>query len=166
MNIPTTFEKRPTIELVRAFGERDAIETETIDQPPATDHELLDSYSRTIATVVEKVGPAVVNIRADHISRASRNGSESGGTGSGFVIAPDGFILTNSHVVHGARKLEVTLADGRQYGANLVGEDPETDLAVIRISAAQLIHANIGDSKAIRVGHIAVAIGGPFGFHQ
>jgi S1-C subfamily serine protease len=166
MNIPTTFEKRPTIELVRAFGERDAIETETIDQPPTRDHELLDSYSRTIATVVEKVGPAVVNIRTHHFGRASQNGSESGGTGSGFVIAPDGFILTNSHVVHGAARLEVTLADGRQYGATLVGEDPETDLAVIRINASQLVHARLGDSKAIRVGQIAVAIGSPFGFHQ
>src|SRR5580765_3269339 len=166
MNIPTTFEKRPTIELARAFGERDAVETETIDQLPATDHELLDSYSRTIATVVEKVGPTVVNIRAHHIDRASPNGPESGGTGSGFVIAPDGFILTNSHVVHGAARLEVTLADGRQYGAALVGEDPETDLAVIRINASQLVHAHLGDSKAVRVGQIAVAIGSPFGFHQ
>src|SRR5258708_31658413 len=166
MNIPTTFEKRPTIELVRALGGRDAVETETIDQLPATDHELLDSYSRTIATVVEKVGPTVVNIRTHHIGRASRNGSESGGTGSGFVIAPDGFILTNSHVVHGAARLEVTLAGGRQYGASLVGEDPETDLAVIRINASQLVHARLGDSKAIHVGQIAVAIGSPFGFHQ
>jgi len=166
MNIPTAFEKRPRIELVRAFGERDAVETEALDQPPERDHELLDSYSRTIATVVEKVGPTVVNIRTHHIGRASRNGSESGGTGSGFVIAPDGFILTNSHVVHGAARLEVTLADGRQYGATLVGEDPETDLAVIRINASQLVHAHLGDSKAIRVGQIAVAIGSPFGFHQ
>jgi len=166
MNIPTTFEKRPTIELARAFGERDAVETEALDQPPERDHELLDSYSRTIATVVEKVGPTVVNIRTHHIGSASRNGSESGGTGSGFVIAPDGFILTNSHVVHGAARLEVTLADGRQYGATLVGEDPETDLAVIRINASQLVHAHLGDSKAIRVGQIAVAIGSPFGFHQ
>ncbi len=166
MNIPTAFAKRPSVELVRAFGQRDAIETETLDQPPARDHELLDSYSRTIAAVVEKVGPTVVNIRANPIGRASRNGSESGGTGSGFVIAPDGFILTNSHVVHGAARLDVTLADGREYDATLVGDDPETDLAVIRINASQLVHARLGDSKAIHVGQIAVAIGSPFGFHQ
>jgi len=166
MNIPTTFEKRPTTELVRAVGERDAVGTEALDQARVPDHELLDSYSRTIATVVEKVGPTVVNIRAQHLGHSSRNGSESGGTGSGFVIAPDGFILTNSHVVHGAARLEVTLADGRQYGATLVGEDPETDLAVIRINTSQLVHARLGDSKAIRVGQIAVAIGSPFGFHQ
>src|SRR5258708_833853 len=166
MNIPATLENQPTIELVRAFGERDTVETEALDQPTVSDHELLDSYSKTISTVVEKVGPTVVNIRTHHIDRASRNGSESGGTGSGFLIAPDGFILTNSHVVHGAARLEVTLAGGRQYGASLVGEDPETDLAVIRINASQLVHARLGDSKAIHVGQIAVAIGSPFGFHQ
>src|SRR6266404_283688 len=166
MNIPRTFEKRPTIELVRAFGERDTVETEALDRPPASDHELLDSYSRTVSGVVGKVGPTVVNIRTSHINRSSRNGSESGGTGSGFVIAPDGFILTNSHVVHGASRLEVRLADGRQFEASLVGEDPETDLAVIRINASQLVHAHLGDSKAVRVGQIAVAIGSPFGFHQ
>ena len=154
------------MQFVRAFGQRNTFETETFDRQPTSDPELLDSYSKTVSEVVEKVGPTVVNIRAHYIDRASPNGPESGGTGSGFVIAPDGFILTNSHVVHGATRLEVTLADGRQYGATLVGEDPETDLAVIRINASQLVHARLGDSKAIRVGQIAVAIGSPFGFHQ
>ncbi len=82
------------------------------------------------------------------------------------MIAPDGFILTNSHVVHGADKLEVTLADGQVHRATLVGEDPETDLAVVRINASQLAHARLGNSKSIRVGQIAVAIGSPFGFQQ
>jgi len=166
MNIANTFEERPTMQFVRAFGQRDTFETETFDRQSTSDDELLDSYSRTVSGVVEKVGPTVVNIRAHHIDGASPNGSESGGTGSGFVIAPDGFILTNSHVVHRATRLEVTLADGRQFEASLVGEDPETDLAVIRINASQLVHARLGDSKAIRVGQIAVAIGSPFGFHQ
>ena len=130
------------------------------------DDELLDSYSRTVARVVEQVGPTVVNIRVHHANPARQPGSESGGSGSGFVIAPDGFILTNSHVVHGAGRMEVTLADGRVFAASLAGEDPETDLAVIRINASQLVHAHLGDSKSIRVGHIAVAIGSPFGFHQ
>jgi S1-C subfamily serine protease len=104
-----------------------------------------------------------VNIR---VFRASRRGAESGGSGSGFVIAPDGFILTNSHVVQGAGRMEATLADGRVFAASLVGDDPETDLAVIRINAPQLVHARFGDSKSIRVGQIAIAIGSPFGFQQ
>ncbi len=127
---------------------------------------MLDSYSRAVTRVVAKVGPSVVNIRVRHSNRDGRRGSESAGTGSGFVIAPDGFILTNSHVVHGADGMEVTLADGRAFGASLVGQDPEADLAVIRIHAPQLVHAQFGDSKSIRVGQIAVAIGSPFGFHQ
>lgn len=166
MKISTPFEKTPTIELLRAFGERESVITESPNDLLASDDELLDSYSKTISGVVDKVGPAVVNIRAHQTAHPGRNGAESGGTGSGFVIAPDGFILTNSHVVNGATRLEVTLADGRQYAASLVGEDPESDLAVIRINASQLAHAHLGDSKTVRVGHIAVAIGSPFGFHQ
>jgi S1-C subfamily serine protease len=127
---------------------------------------LLDSYSKSITQAVAKVGPAVVNIRVHGVSRDKRRGSESGGSGSGFVIAPDGFILTNSHVVHGAIRMEATLADGRVFDANLVGDDPETDLAVIRINASQLVHAQFGDSKSVRVGQIAIAIGSPFGFQQ
>jgi S1-C subfamily serine protease len=91
---------------------------------------------------------------------------DSGGSGSGFVIAPDGYILTNSHVVHGAGKIEAALADGRSVGASLVGDDPETDLAVIRIHAADLVHVNLGDSQSVRVGQIAIAIGSPYGFQQ
>jgi S1-C subfamily serine protease len=135
-------------------------------QSPPGDDELLDSYSKSVTRAVEMVGPAVVNIRAQKASRQNQRGGESGGSGSGFVIAPDGFILTNSHVVHGADKLEVTLADGQVHRAGLVGEDPETDLAVLRINASQLAHARLGNSKSIRVGQIAVAIGSPFGFQQ
>src|SRR5277367_3849398 len=150
MKITNTFQDRQTIGLVRAF----------------TDDELLDSYSKTITRAVATIGPAVVNIRVHGSNRDKQRGSESGGSGSGFVIAPDGFILTNSHVVHGAVRMEVTLADGRVFDANLVGDDPETDLAVIRINASQLVHAQFGDSKSVRVGQIAIAIGSPFGFQQ
>ncbi|HSY18110.1 MAG TPA: trypsin-like peptidase domain-containing protein, partial [Candidatus Acidoferrales bacterium] len=116
---------------------------------------------------VAQVGPAVVNIRVHGAQGGNRRrGQEAGGSGSGFVIAPDGFILTNSHVVHGAVKLEVTLADGRVFPAVLIGDDPETDLAVIRINAPQLAYARFGDSRSIRVGQIAIAIGSPFGFQQ
>ena len=166
MKIPSAFQGRPTGRLVRALSSSDSVVAAGPVQPPAGDDELLDSYSKTVTRVVEKIGPAVVNIRVRHGYRQGRHGTESGGAGSGFVIAPDGFILTNSHVVHDAAELEVTLPDGRGFSANLVGEDPETDLAVIRISAAQLVHARFGDSNSLRVGQIAVAIGSPFGFHQ
>jgi len=135
-------------------------------EPLNGDDELLDGYSNTITRVVAAVGPAVVNIRVLRAAQESRRGSESGGSGSGFIIAPDGYILTNSHVVHGAERMEVTLADGRVFKAVLVGDDPETDLAVVRINAAQLVHAQFGNSKSVRVGQIAIAIGSPFGFQQ
>ena len=166
MKIPTEFQAGRPTEPVLAFSDADSIVVEAPVQPQMSDDELLDGYSKTVTRVVEKVGPAVVNIRVHHANRERQHGSPSSGTGSGFVIAPDGFILTNSHVVHGAGRLEVTLADGRVFGASLVGEDPETDLAVIRINAPQLIHARLGDSSSIRVGQIAIAIGSPFGFHQ
>jgi S1-C subfamily serine protease len=167
MKIPTEYQGRQTAELVRAFTNTDASPVEAPAQPKFTDEELLDSYSQTITRAAAKVAPAVVNIRVHKAAREGQRGQEAGGSGSGFVIAPDGFILTNSHVVHGADKLEVTLADGRVFAATLVGEDPGTDLAVIRInSPSQLSHAHLGDSKTIRVGQIAVAIGSPFGFQQ
>jgi S1-C subfamily serine protease len=93
-------------------------------------------------------------------------GERGQGSGSGFVIARDGFILTNSHVVHGARELEVTLHDARVFPAQLIGTDPETDLAVIRIDAPDLQHVRLADSARIRVGQVAVAIGSPYGFQQ
>src|SRR6195256_2442900 len=123
------------------------------------DDQLLDAYSKTVAAVVNRVAPSVVNIRV-------RSGARGQGGGSGFVIARDGFILTNSHVVHGARELEVTLHDSRVFPGRLIGTDPETDLAVIRIDAPDIQHARLADSSKIRVGQIAVAVGSPYGFQQ
>jgi S1-C subfamily serine protease len=123
------------------------------------DDELLDAYSKTIAAVAKRVAPSVVNIRV-------LSGQQGPGGGSGFIIARDGFILTNSHVVRGARDLEVALHDGRVFTAQLIGTDPETDLAVIRINAPDAQHARLADSSRIRVGQIAVAVGSPYGFQQ
>ena len=166
MKAINTFSSRDTFRLAPALSESDPEVAEPPARPLLTDDDLLDSYSTSITQAVAKVGAAVVNIRVQGSQRDNRRGPESGGSGSGFVIAPDGFILTNSHVVHGAAKIEVSLADGRVFPANLVGDDPETDLAVIRINAPHLIHAQFGNSNTIRVGQIAIAIGSPFGFQQ
>jgi len=123
------------------------------------DGQLLDAYSQTIAAVVRRVAPSVVNIRV-------LSGERGTGGGSGFILSRDGFILTNSHVVYGARDIEVTLRDARVYRAQLIGTDPETDLAVIRIDAPGVQQARLADSSQIRVGQIAVAVGSPYGFQQ
>src|SRR5512142_2862079 len=126
--------------------------------------ELLDAYSRAVITVAEVVGPAVVSIST---GTPSKNGEpETGGAGSGVIIAPDGYVLTNDHVVHGSKQLTVSLTNGASHAAALVGTDPATDLAVIRADSANLPFATLGESAALRVGQLVIAIGNPFGFQS
>ena len=137
--------------------------------PPVNDGELLDAYSTAVVNAAKRASPAVVNIEVKHAAPAagaphSRHHQPRGGSGSGFIFTPDGLILTNSHVVHGADSIDVTLSDGRSYAAKLIGDDPETDLAVIDIDAPNLSSVEFGDSTSIQVGQLVIAIGNPYGF--
>ncbi|HUL92435.1 MAG TPA: trypsin-like peptidase domain-containing protein [Burkholderiales bacterium] len=131
----------------------------------ASDDVLLDAYSAAVVAASERVGPAVVHVE---VAQASQAGSAEPrrGTGSGFVFTPDGFILTNSHVVHGARSIRVSFAEGTSRDADLVGDDPDTDVAVIRVAGHQLPTAGLGGSRGLRVGQLAIAIGNPYGFQH
>jgi S1-C subfamily serine protease len=134
---------------------------------PEQDTDLLDAYSRAVSSVAEKLRPSVVNIAVSQANPGqvpAGQPAESRGTGSGFVITPDGLVLTNSHVVHKASRIDISLPQGGTYEAALIGEDPDTDLAVVKISAPELIAAELGDSRRIKVGQMAIAIGNPYGF--
>ena len=129
--------------------------------PPHEDDELLDAYSRAVTSAAARIMPSVVNIE---VHQSGPRGREAHGGGSGFLFTPDGFILTNSHVVSEATSIDVTLADGTRCSASVAGDDPHTDLAVIRISAATQTPASLGDSATIRPGQVVVAVGNPYGF--
>ncbi len=130
----------------------------------ASEVELLDAYSRAVTTVADAAGPAVVSITIGN--RSPGRGPEQAGAGSGVVIAPDGYVLTNDHVVHQAGQVTATVADGTSLLSTVVGTDPATDLAVIRANASNLPCARLGDSSLLRVGQLVIAIGNPYGFES
>jgi len=130
------------------------------DALPAADERLLDAYSTAVSAAVARVAPAVAHVRVE------RAKSRHAGSGSGFVLTPDGYLVTNSHVVSGAAALEVTLPDGRTAAAHVVGDDPDSDLAVLKVAAGDLAWCRFGDSARLRVGQIAIAIGSPYGFQH
>ena len=132
------------------------------------DDSLLDAYSTAVTSAVERVSPSVVNIEVQQNAGRTRSGDqrERRGGGSGFVFTPDGLILTNSHVVHDAARIAVTMTDGRHMAASLIGDDPASDLAVIRVDEPGLAAAAMGDSQRLRVGQIVIAIGAPYGFQS
>jgi S1-C subfamily serine protease len=132
-----------------------------------SDDQLLDSYSRTVTRAVDMVAPSVVSIEVSRKDDGRRGRSDQPTAGgSGFVFASDGLILTNSHVVEGSSKVQVALPDGRDYVADVLGLDPDTDIAVLKITAPDLVAVRFGDSRALRAGQLVIAIGNPYGFHH
>ncbi|HET6781760.1 MAG TPA: trypsin-like peptidase domain-containing protein, partial [bacterium] len=135
--------------------------------PSQGERDALDAYSQAVVQAVERIGPAVVSVvvaRPGSERMRRRGFPEFRGAGSGVIITPDGYILTNSHVVRGVGKIEVRLQDGRTLEASVVGEDPHTDLAVIRVIEDGLPRADLGESSTLRVGQLVIAIGNPLGF--
>ena len=154
--------------LLATTDNRDGV---TYNKPPKDiegitnpDLDLLDAYSRAVVNVVDTIGPAVVSINIGW--QIQKHGMEQGGSGSGVIFAPDGYILTNSHVVHNATKIHVILNNNQKFEAEIVGEDSATDLAVIRVNASHLPYAGLGDSDSLKVGQLAIAIGNPLGFQS
>jgi S1-C subfamily serine protease len=144
------------------------VETTPVRRGPIDEDEVFDAYSRAVVGASESVSPSVVKIEIEQQGRGSRGRRmpNQSGSGSGFIFTPDGFILTNSHVVHNASRISVMTPAGGRYVADLVGDDPDTDLAVIRVNAPEIRHVRLGSSSTLKVGQLAIAIGNPYGFQS
>jgi len=155
----------PYLQLIDLNQTASSLEPQEGIVAPAThnDADLLDAYSQAVTSVVDKFGPAVVSINAG--KKVQGPGGEMQGSGSGVAITPDGYILTNSHVVNGAAKIEILLTDGQRVEASLVGQDPATDLALIQAHSADVPHADLASGNRLRVGQLVIAMGNPLGFH-
>jgi len=158
-------DRLPVIALRPVLGERRAAAAlaRASENPVESDGELLDAYSHAVTTAVARVRPSVVHIQ---VRRPARRGQPREGAGSGFIITPDGYLVTNSHVAGGASALQATLPDGRVVEGTLVGDDPDSDLAVVKIGADGLAYGQLADSTRVKVGQLAIAIGSPYGFQH
>ena len=154
---------RPRFRSLLNESDADATQAPASTPAVAADAVLLDAYSRAVSAAVARVRPSVVHIG---VERTGRRGKAQAGSGSGFIITPDGYLLTNSHVAAGAAALQATLPDGRIVPGELVGDDADSDLAVVKIGADHLTHARLGDSAQLSVGQVAIAIGSPYGFQH
>ena len=144
----------------RDFAARVGVET---DRRRSDDAPLLDAYSKAVVGVVEMVSPAVVHVQIS----GTRQGRPTGGSGSGVIVAQDGLVLTNNHVITGASRIDLALADGRSFRARVIGHDADTDLAVLRGETSETLPvAELGNSKLVKPGQIAIAIGNPLGFQS
>jgi len=153
----------PGLQLVSTNGNETA---KVLQDIPQSDDQLLDAYSRSVSAAAELLSRSVVNIEVEHAAQTARGKRTAGGSGSGFVFTPDGYIFTNSHVVNEAESIKVTLPDGQSVQGTLIGEDPHSDLAVIQVWAPGLVPAKLGDSRTLKPGHLVVAVGSPYGFQS